>query len=385
MKNKKALIIYLIICIFIFIKVFNFINAPLEEEYSKNFNKETLKNEIIETLNNNQESRDLLAKEYGIKSEEDITNAKLDEIMSLSQKVRNIFVGVLSLGAALLFTTILFIPVFIFQSVRKKYHKYRLSNDQFIANKDYYRDLLKGYTPLELSYNNNYKIDQYALIATVLNMENKKIITYKDNKFYVKKDTSNLSTIEKSIADSIGDNGVDKIIISNFGLYSDIINVCKEKKLIELGNISKKKLIKDIVISIIVYIVIYFLWKKSEVFLNDVLLNNNVILASINSALLPVVSFALFAFVHLYPVYFIIKYLVLNTLINRKSYKKTDLGKEINYKLEGLKNFIRDFSILNEREKEEVIIWDEYLVYSVMFNDNNKIIEEYKNKVQLKL
>ena len=386
MKNKKTLIVYLIICVLIFIKVFNFINAPIEEEYSKNFNKEILKNEIIEILNSNdQESRDLLIKEYDIKSEEDITNTKLDKIMNLSLKVRDIFVIVLSLGAAILFTTILFIPVFIILSVRKKYHKYRLSNDEFIANKDYYRDLLKGYTPLELSYNNNYEIDQYALIATVLNLENKKIITYKDNKFYVKKDTSNLSQIEKCITDKISENGVDNIVISRFGLYYDIVKVCKEKKLIELGNISKKKLTRDIIISIIVYIIVYFLWSKSEMFLNNDLLSGNVFIASINSALLPVVSFALFAFVHLYPLYFIIKYLILNNLTNRKNYKKTDLGKEINYKLEGLKNFIEDFSILNEREKEEVIIWDDYLVYSVMFNDNNKIFEEYKNKVQLKL
>ena len=58
------------------------------------------------------------------------------------------------------------------------------------------------------------------------------------------------------------------------------------------------------------------------------------------------------------------------------------MGNEVNYKLDGLKNFIRDFSSLDERTKEEIILWDDYLIYSVIFGDNKKIYNEMKDKVK---
>ena len=385
MKKNKTLIAYLIVCTIIFIKLFIPINSSLDEEYEKILNRDTLRNEIIEELRDNPEKSELFEKEFGIKSVEDITDEKLDIVIHKSEIARYIFIGALSLGIALIITTFLFIPIFIFLSVRKKYYKYRLNADQFKGNKEYYRDLLKGYTPMELSYNNNYKIDEYALIATVLNLENKNVIEYKDKKFYVKKKVSDLSDIEKCIIKCIPDDGTEKIEVSRFALYDNTLDACIDKKLIELGYITKKKFIKDIIISAIVYGIVYYLWLKSDLFFNDTYFQSNYIFATLNSALTPVILFALFAFVHFYPGYFIIKYLILSALTRTKNFKKTELGNEINDKLGGLKNYIEDFSILDKREKDEVVLWDEYLVYSVMFNDNKKIINKYKNKVKLML
>lgn len=377
MKNKKVLIAFLIVSLYFFIRIFISINSEIKDDY----NKDTIRDEIVNVLKKDSKEKELVEKEFGIKSEEDITDAKLTEILDKSVKIKYVFLGVLSLGIALLITTVLFIPVFIIVSVRKKYHKYRLDNSQFKENKDYYRDLLKGYTPLELSYNNNYKLDDYALIATVLNMENKKILEYKDNKFYVKNDTSNLDEIEKYIIKNIPKEGVEKITKNRFDLYSYTIEACKNKKLIELGKISKKKLIRDIVVSVIIYVIILITWLKLEPFLENINMEYNPFISAIS----PVIVFGLFAFVHLFPIFLVIRYFILFVMTNVKNYKKTILGEEIDYKLAGLKNFIEDFSILSEREKEEVVIWDEYLIYSVMFNDNNKIIDEYKDKVKIML
>ena len=59
-------------------------------------------------------------------------------------------------------------------------------------------------------------------------------------------------------------------------------------------------------------------------------------------------------------------------------------AEEINKKLEGLKNFLKDFSKLDERTSEEIKLWDEYLIYSVMFNQNENIVNEYKNLIIIK-
>lgn len=47
-----------------------------------------------------------------------------------------------------------------------------------------------------------------------------------------------------------------------------------------------------------------------------------------------------------------------------------------------MKNYIKDFSILDEREQHELMIWDEYLIYSVLFNQNQKIINDLSSLVE---
>ena len=64
-------------------------------------------------------------------------------------------------------------------------------------------------------------------------------------------------------------------------------------------------------------------------------------------------------------------------------YKRTKKGQEINRKLEGLKNYLKDYSMLDEREAKELELWDEYLIYSVMFGHNQKIIEEYEKYIEI--
>ena len=56
--------------------------------------------------------------------------------------------------------------------------------------------------------------------------------------------------------------------------------------------------------------------------------------------------------------------------------------KRIEEKIEGLKNYIKDFSILDEREQQELMIWDEYLIYSVLFNQNQKIVDDLSSLVE---
>ena len=41
-----------------------------------------------------------------------------------------------------------------------------------------------------------------------------------------------------------------------------------------------------------------------------------------------------------------------------------------------MKNFIHDFSNLSEAHKEQVVLWDDYLVYAVVLEENQQIVKE---------
>ena len=46
-----------------------------------------------------------------------------------------------------------------------------------------------------------------------------------------------------------------------------------------------------------------------------------------------------------------------------------------------LKNFLSEFSIIDKRKIEELLLWDDYLIYSVMFGLNSDIIVKYKELI----
>ena len=41
-----------------------------------------------------------------------------------------------------------------------------------------------------------------------------------------------------------------------------------------------------------------------------------------------------------------------------------------------MKNFIHDYSNLSEVEKDALVLWDDYLIYAVVLEENKKIVEE---------
>ncbi len=63
--------------------------------------------------------------------------------------------------------------------------------------------------------------------------------------------------------------------------------------------------------------------------------------------------------------------------ITLNKYRRTSLGKEINLQLDGLKKFMEEFSNINNKESKYLVLWEDYLIYSVMFNINKKIQDDY--------
>lgn len=56
--------------------------------------------------------------------------------------------------------------------------------------------------------------------------------------------------------------------------------------------------------------------------------------------------------------------------------RRTKEGELLTAQISGMKNFIRDFSNLAEAEKEQLILWDDFLIYAVVLEENERIIED---------
>lgn len=82
----------------------------------------------------------------------------------------------------------------------------------------------------------------------------------------------------------------------------------------------------------------------------------------------------------------ILSFVVLISIIEQiiyfnKNYIRTMKGTELLTKAYALKNFLEDFSIIKERNEEEIVLWEYYLIYAVVLGVNvkitDKLIEKY--------
>ena len=60
----------------------------------------------------------------------------------------------------------------------------------------------------------------------------------------------------------------------------------------------------------------------------------------------------------------------------RSPYKRTEMGEIYAEYIYGMKNFIHDYSNLNEAQKDALVLWDDYLIYAVVLEENRKIVED---------
>ncbi len=56
----------------------------------------------------------------------------------------------------------------------------------------------------------------------------------------------------------------------------------------------------------------------------------------------------------------------------------TESGREQVLAWRGLRNFLKDFTIINERPPEDIVLWDDYLIAAQMFGMADKVAEKFK-------
>lgn len=63
-------------------------------------------------------------------------------------------------------------------------------------------------------------------------------------------------------------------------------------------------------------------------------------------------------------------------IVSSKVYKRSVLGEELTEQIYGMKNFIHDFSDLSNANKEQLVLWDDFLIYAVVLEENTSIVNE---------
>lgn len=67
---------------------------------------------------------------------------------------------------------------------------------------------------------------------------------------------------------------------------------------------------------------------------------------------------------------------IIGTAMNVKWFKRTALGNEMAECIYGMKNFIHDYSNLSQADQEQVVLWDDYLIYAVVLEENQQIVDD---------
>lgn len=251
----------------------------------------------------------------------------------------------------------------------KKAKKEKYSKIDFKNKGEYYREIIKGYTPGELSYIDDFNIDKSDIVATILNLELKGIITFKENSNEIQINETNLqlSSNEEYVLDTIKNKNWHAF--SNYKFKTKIIQDAVKNKLLK----ETKTKIKGIGIAIALFPIIFLILAGMAIFSSK----NEQLFESELSIIILIIS----AFVIMFlPVMLLIYNIAYNYKSNTEPFKRTEKGEEININLEGLKNYLNEYSLIEKRSYEGIKIWEDYLIYSVIFKQNMKLIDEITNK-----
>lgn len=61
---------------------------------------------------------------------------------------------------------------------------------------------------------------------------------------------------------------------------------------------------------------------------------------------------------------------------NKTIYALSKKGNKLHKDLMGLKMYLKDYSMMSSKSINELELWDEYMIYSIILNDNKKVQNE---------
>ncbi len=262
-------------------------------------------------------------------------------------------------------------PYLFYKVYTKKYFKEKINVKTFSKNKNYYRNIIEDYSPAVLSYIDDFQLDYPKdIVAVLLNLKRKKKI-----------DEFNLDPKNTNTINCNNYNNSEDYILKNY--QNNTLNLVFEKtkdiiikEAISLGLIEESRKIKEKNKKRIKMIVIFYLILFIIFIITSVL--GNLFFSSNENFLLYIMIYLVFMLLFI-PLILIFYIFPLVKVLN--IYVRTEKGEEIHKKLEGLKNYLKDFSRLDEKNSKEIMLWDSYLVYSVIFNQNENIIKEIEKKL----
>ncbi len=205
-----------------------------------------------------------------------------------------------------------------------------------------------------------------------MSLELKQKLTIKDGIKIINDNEENLDKNEKYIFKKLKSNILKNINMLEF--EEKVKKDCLDYNLLEENKDIKKNIIKKLIFYVFVYILIVVSFSNFPDFFNSI---PNKTIAML---LLPVILILFFIMI-IFPFATIIylgKYYRLN---KQNPYIRNKQARNINKKLEGLRKYVKDFSQLSESQYNESVLWEDYLIYSVILGQNSKIVKEIMKKI----
>ena len=228
----------------------------------------------------------------------------------------------------------------------------------FLGSKDLYRDILEKYSPVTLSYLDQMDYNPVvAVVAGLLRLENKKYIKVNDGTIkFLKEEDENMSMSEKYIYRRF--KAGEKTIEAET-LWNDIVHDGCESGLLEAKDSGMGLEIFGISIAVLFGLFIF-----SEII--------KAVMGKVGEGVGTVIVIAVWMFFCAYMIY-----------KHARPVNRTKEATEVNGKMEGLKAFLKEYSTLDNKDADEIVLWEDYLIYSVIFKQNKKIISEYKKYFEI--
>ena len=243
----------------------------------------------------------------------------------------------------------------------------KLNSSDFKKNHSYYRDIIHNYSPTLLSYIDNFKINlPRDIIGTIMLLEQKGYLKI-ENGIFVNSiiDNSKLSKLENYILQNVHSGNLTinskdiKEIIQEEGLEKELIVINNKYKKSNLWNKIKN-------FTLILLILAFFIFYLIDTF---------------TRIQLPRFSSIILAILVIIAVYMAITHFLYKQKLykNRKEdpYFRTQKGEDINEKLEGLKEYLKDYGDMKNKEAEMINLWEDYLIYSIIFGENDIALSKY--------
>ena len=273
-----------------------------------------------------------------------------------------------------LIITFMFVPAFFYivgvityYSTKKKLKKRNMKHKKFEI--EYFRDDLKKMSPSYISYLVDFSIETDKDVAAhVLKLYIDKYIKYENDKFVVTdKNQDDLRESDKCLISFIKSNFTDTSLLTK---YKYLI----KGELISDGYITDEITKRDILYLssgfIISFIGLFSLNIFELINPNDFLILN---IIKIILGIFFILGIGCFPAVLVAKILAFVKYGI---------GKRTSKGEELLEQIYGLKNFLKDFSIIDKRKLEEVYIQEHYLVYAITLDVNTKVDDDILKKIR---
>ncbi len=317
------------------------------------------------------------------------------DIANFSVSIMLILVFIIATIAFLLVNLVFTFPLIgIYFGIKHAKRKKELEKRTYNSEEDilYYRDVLKDITPTDMSLLVNLEIEEKKdMAATILDLYSKNLIQIIDNKIVITND------------DMMREKDLTLVKGIENGINSENIKTWKEKSLNEAINknlimkkYGKNKLYTQIII-LIISVILFFTVPNviNNMFVKESILDNPVVaekvenmsdkeflnseyfletVIEIGKNATGVIILALIFILPIYSLIFIIRYKTLKDKL-----KRTVHGEELTEKVAAIYKFVHDFTNLNVAAKERIILWKDFLVYAVVLEENEIIVEDICN------